>query len=46
MYFIYDGPILGLCTDGSEAVLEQAEGAEQRNVTEAVPNELKNGESG
>ena len=38
------GLILGLCTDGREGVLEQDGGAEQHNITEAVPNELKLGE--
>ena len=38
--------ILGSCTDGRKDVLEQTGGADQHNITEAAPNELKLGEDG
>ena len=41
MHYIYDRLMLGYCADGRKGVLEQAGGAEQHNITEAAPNELK-----
>ena len=38
--------ILEECTDGCKGVLGQAGGAEQHNIKEAAPNELKLGEGG
>ena len=45
-HYIYDRLILGQCTGGHKGMLEQAGGAEQHNIPEAAPNELKLGEGG